>query len=106
MLAHNYEGQFSFTSSGDGRFRLGHSCSPFVDDVKLLAVCGATSNTFCPILDKYKDFSDVFEKHNADRLPEHRLYDCPIDLQEGVSTLRSYICIVCTRAKGPLSVSG
>jgi hypothetical protein len=32
---------------------------------------------------KYHDFSDVLEKKNADRLPERRLYDCPIDLQEG-----------------------
>ncbi len=32
----------------------------------------------------YRDFSDVFEKRNADRLPEHRPYDCPIDLQEGM----------------------
>ena len=31
----------------------------------------------------YSDFSDVFEKSNADRLPEHRPYDCPIDLIEG-----------------------
>ena len=46
-------------------------------------VCGAVSNTLHAIPDKYQDFSDVFEKCNADRLPEHRLYDCPIDLQEG-----------------------
>ena len=25
----------------------------------------------------------MFEKKNVDRLPERRLYDCPIDLQEG-----------------------
>jgi hypothetical protein len=35
------------------------------------------------IPDRYQDFYDVFEKHNAYRLPEHRRYDCPIDLQEG-----------------------
>ena len=34
---------------------------------------------------KYSDFSDVFEKKNADQLPEHRHYDCPIDLQEGTN---------------------
>ena len=34
---------------------------------------------------KYEDFKDVFEKKNVDHLPEHRLYDCPIDLQEGVN---------------------
>ena len=34
---------------------------------------------------KYDDFKDVFEKKNVDDLPEHRRYDCPIDLQEGVN---------------------
>ena len=46
-------------------------------------VCGAVSNTLHVIPEKYQHFSDVFETCNADRLPEHRLYDCPIDLQEG-----------------------
>ena len=32
---------------------------------------------------KYNDFSDVFEKKNVDRLPEHRPYDCPINLKDG-----------------------
>ena len=32
---------------------------------------------------RYKDFEDVFQKKNADMLPEHRPYDCAIDLQEG-----------------------
>ena len=32
---------------------------------------------------RYSDFSDVFEKRNVDRLPAHRPYDCPIELQEG-----------------------
>ncbi len=35
--------------------------------------------------DKYKDFVDVFEKINADQLPAHHPYDCPIDLEEGHS---------------------
>jgi hypothetical protein len=35
--------------------------------------------------EKYKDFVDVFEKNNADQLPEHRPYDCPIDLEERYS---------------------
>ena len=30
---------------------------------------------------KYQDFSDVFDKVKAKTLPEHRPYDCPIDLQ-------------------------
>ncbi|KAH8972067.1 hypothetical protein BDL97_02G174900 [Sphagnum fallax] len=35
--------------------------------------------------DKYKDFVDVFEKINADKLPANSPYDCPIDLEEGHS---------------------
>jgi hypothetical protein len=34
---------------------------------------------------KYKDFVDVFEKINADQLPAHSPYHCPIDLEEGHS---------------------
>jgi hypothetical protein len=34
---------------------------------------------------KYEDFGDVFETKNVDSLPEHRPYDCPIDMQEGVN---------------------
>jgi len=37
------------------------------------------------LLEKYKDFVDVFEKNKADQLPEHRPYDCPINLEEGHS---------------------
>ena len=40
-----------------------------------------TSTTGIP--EQYKDFEDVFQKKNADMLPEHRPYDCAIDLQEG-----------------------
>ena len=32
---------------------------------------------------QYKEYEDVFEKKNADILPQHRPYDCGIDLQEG-----------------------
>ena len=32
---------------------------------------------------KYQEFQDVFNKDKASRLPEHRPYDCPIDLQPG-----------------------
>jgi hypothetical protein len=35
--------------------------------------------------EKYKDFVDVFEKINANQLPAHSPYDCPIDLEEGHS---------------------
>jgi hypothetical protein len=48
-----------------------------------LAVCGVVFDTVNGIPDRYKDFYDVFEKHNADHLPEHRRCDCLIDLQEG-----------------------
>ena len=33
--------------------------------------------------DRYKEYQDVFEKKNVDMLPQHRPYDCGIDLQEG-----------------------
>ena len=33
---------------------------------------------------RYKEYQDVFEKKNADMLPQHRPYDCGIDLQEGI----------------------
>ncbi len=32
---------------------------------------------------KYEEYRDVFEKKNADTLPQHRPYDCGIELQEG-----------------------
>ena len=32
---------------------------------------------------KYIEFSDVFDKVKANTLPEHRPYDCSIDLQPG-----------------------
>ena len=32
---------------------------------------------------KYQEFQDFFNKDKAARLPEHRPYDCPIDLQPG-----------------------
>jgi len=33
---------------------------------------------------QYEEFKDIFEKKNADMLPEHRPYDCAIDLHEGM----------------------
>jgi hypothetical protein len=30
---------------------------------------------------KYQEFSDIFDKVKASTLPEHRPYDCPIDLK-------------------------
>ena len=33
--------------------------------------------------DRYKEYQDVFEKKNADMLPQHQPYDYGIDLQEG-----------------------
>jgi hypothetical protein len=40
-----------------------------------------TSSTLLP--SKYLEFGDVFDKDKATTLPEHRPYDCPIDLQPG-----------------------
>ena len=39
------------------------------------------SDTLLPT--KYLEFSDVFNKSKASTLPDHRPYDCPIDLQPG-----------------------
>ena len=44
---------------------------------------GDAQKTSSGIPSQYQDFQDVFEKKNADILPEHRPYDCTIDLQEG-----------------------
>jgi hypothetical protein len=35
------------------------------------------------IPDQYKTFEHVFQKRQADKLPEHRSYDCSIELTEG-----------------------
>ena len=43
------------------------------------------SSTLLPT--KYQEFQDVFNKDKASRLPEHRPYDCPIDLQPGKDPL-------------------
>jgi hypothetical protein len=32
---------------------------------------------------RYNEYQDVFEKKNVDLLPQHRPYNCAIDLQEG-----------------------
>ena len=34
------------------------------------------------IQEQYKDFQDVFQRKNADMLPEYRPYDCAIDLKD------------------------
>ena len=39
------------------------------------------SPTLLPL--KFAEFSDVFDRKEADKLPEHRSYDCSIDLKEG-----------------------
>ena len=72
-------------------FEVGHACNNNSADVttshegschmKVQAVIGVDSPNSIP--SKYREFSDVFEKCNADRLPEHRPYDCPIDLIDG-----------------------
>ena len=33
--------------------------------------------------EQYKSYQDVFEKKNADILPQHRPYDCAIDIKDG-----------------------
>ena len=36
---------------------------------------------------KYDEFTDVFEKKKADRLPEHRPYDCAINFKDDIGAL-------------------
>ena len=33
--------------------------------------------------EQYKSYQDVFEKKNADILPQHQPYDCAIDIEDG-----------------------
>ena len=33
--------------------------------------------------EQYKSYQDVFKKKNADILPQHRPYDCAIDIEDG-----------------------
>ena len=33
--------------------------------------------------EQYKSYQDVFEKKNVDILPQHWLYDCAIDIEDG-----------------------
>ena len=33
--------------------------------------------------EQYKSYQNVFKKKNADILPQHWPYDCPIDIEEG-----------------------
>ena len=39
--------------------------------------------TTSKLLAQYKEYQDIFEKKNVDMLPQHRSYDCGINLQEG-----------------------
>ena len=58
-----------------------------VEAMFVFAIIAAPSSTSreadIKLLKKYKEFSDVFDKMKANTLPEHRPYDCPIDLQLG-----------------------
>ena len=78
MLAQNYESQFSCNPSE--KIDPDSATPPSIPDG---VVCGAISNTVHVIPDKYKEFSDVFAKCNADRLLEHQLYKCRGHIQEG-----------------------
>ena len=75
MLAQNYE-KVNSVSHHSEKIDSDLATSSSVQDG---VICGSVSNTVHVI-----PFSDVFAKCDADRLPEHRLYDCLIDLQEGV----------------------
>ena len=57
------------------------------EDMFVFAIVATPSSTLqegdIKLPDRYKEFSDVFDKVKANTLPEHRPYDCPIDLQPG-----------------------
>lgn len=55
----------------------------------LFMVCASidSSNKKSPALpESYKKYADVFDKKSADMLPEHRPYDCSIDLEPNAKT--------------------
>ena len=35
------------------------------------------------LLEEYNSYQDVFEKNNADIFPQHWMYDCAIDIEDG-----------------------
>mgnify|MGYP000202713608 CR=1 FL=1 len=43
----------------------------------------SSQQTEAGLLIKHQEFAYVFDKVKASKLPEHRLYGCPIDLQIG-----------------------
>jgi transposase InsO family protein len=57
------------------------------EDMFVFAVIATPSSTSqelgIQLPEKYAEFSDVFDKVKATKLPQHRPYDCPIDLQPG-----------------------
>jgi hypothetical protein len=50
------------------------------DPVVIAATAAATKTPSPSIPAKYAEYADVFSEVRADKLPEHRQYDCPIDL--------------------------
>jgi transposase InsO family protein len=59
--------------------------SKFINVSKAIVTipCSSPQQSEVKIPLKYQEFADVFDKVKANKLPEHRLYDCPIDLQPG-----------------------
>ena len=64
-----------------------HSLDSVILESKLVATLTVVSGDFTiPISNlpvRYIDVSDFFKHWNADRLPAHRPYNCPIELQDG-----------------------
>ena len=56
---------------------------PAVDVVGAVAPVRAAAGEKIDLPAKYGDFADVFDPHGTDVLPQHRQYDCAIDLVEG-----------------------
>ncbi|CAG8538340.1 22941_t:CDS:2 [Cetraspora pellucida] len=75
-----------------------------IDDWKISSEAVKTATLTFPI--KYNNFNDVFDKKEANRLPEHRPYDCAIDLApEKQPLMETYIRIIKIRVEDAKEVS-
>ena len=68
--------------SDEDQLGLGSESLPNIDDHydNLFSVQEPEPKPVLP--DKYQEFSDVFEKRNADQLSKHRSTDCAINLAD------------------------
>ncbi|XP_061485300.1 uncharacterized protein LOC133385725, partial [Rhineura floridana] len=59
-------------------------CQAVLPNIEAPETCLALASSVPEALpEQYREFADVFGKQEADQLPPHRPYDCPIDLLPG-----------------------